>query len=141
MKILLASDGSDSSKRAARYLAAHVAGLAAKPEVHVLNVHPSIPYPKAAAVVGKAALQRYYREECEAALAVAEKPLRKAGIAFKSSWRTGAVVEEIGAFAKKKGIDLIVMGSHGRGMIANLAMGSVTTKVIASLQTPVLVVP
>jgi len=34
----------------------------------------------------------------------------------------------------------IVMGSHGRRNLANLVMGSVATKVLATTQTPVLLV-
>lgn len=141
MKILLTTDGSEYSKRAARYLAQHLGELAPRAQVHVLSVHPPLPYPGAAAAAGKAALERYYREECEASLAIAEKPLKKAGIEYESSWCVGPVVERIGAFVKKQGIDLVVMGSRGRGAIANLALGSTTAKVIASVKTPVLVVP
>ena len=38
MKILLAADGSDFTRRAARYLAEHVAWFAKPPEVHILHV-------------------------------------------------------------------------------------------------------
>src|SRR4051812_10587863 len=140
MNILLPADGSEYTKRAARYLAEHLAALAKSPTVHLLNVHPPLPYTRAASVLGKKAVEKYYREECESELAVAEKELRKAGVAFESHWKTGDVVDEIGAFVKKRDIDLIVMGSRGHGAIANLALGSVAAKVLASLKTPVLIV-
>ena len=43
------------------------------------------------------------------------------------------------AAASDKGCDLIVMGSHGRGGLAAVVLGSVTTKVLTHTKTPVLV--
>ena len=140
MKILLTTDGSESTKRAAQYLAEHLGTLAAAPDVHVLNVHPPLPYRRAASVLGKKALEGYYAEEAAKALAVATRVLDKAGIAYESGFRVGDVVDEIGKYAKKAGIDLIVMGSRGHGALAGLAVGSVTAKVLAALKTPVLIV-
>jgi nucleotide-binding universal stress UspA family protein len=140
MNILLTADGSDYSKRAARYLAEHVSELAKAPTVYVLYVHALLPYTRAAKIVGKKAIENYYREESEACLAVAEKELRKAGIEFDSTFRKGVVVDEIEKFVKEKKIDLLVMGSRGHGAIANLALGSTTAKVLAAIKTPVLIV-
>ena len=140
MNILLTTDGSDCSKRAARYLAEHVSALADAPEVHVLNVHPPLPYTRAASVLGKKTLEKYYAEEAHKALAVAAKVLDKAGVAYESGFRVGDVVAEIGKYVKKEGIDLVVMGSHGHGALKGLALGSVTSKVLATLGTPVLIV-
>lgn len=55
------------------------------------------------------------------------------------------LVEEVGAAsgivqtAAAIGADLIVLGSHGRGGIARLMLGSVSTKVVAESKVPVLV--
>lgn len=55
------------------------------------------------------------------------------------------VVEDVAAAhgivhaAKRGGIDLIVMGSHGRGGIARLLLGSVANRVVAESSVPVLV--
>jgi nucleotide-binding universal stress UspA family protein len=43
------------------------------------------------------------------------------------------------AAAEEKGCDLIVMSSHGRSGLSKLLVGSVTNKVLAHAQTPVLV--
>src|SRR5215468_2163381 len=43
------------------------------------------------------------------------------------------------AAASDRGCDLIVMGSHGRGGLAAVVLGSVTTKVLTHTKTPVLV--
>jgi nucleotide-binding universal stress UspA family protein len=43
-------------------------------------------------------------------------------------------------YAKEVGIDLIVMGTHGRGPMAHLLMGSVAERVVRLAACPVLVV-
>ena len=52
----------------------------------------------------------------------------------------GAPVEEIVDYAKEKNIDLIVMGTHGRGWLAHVLMGSVAEKVVRKAPCPVLTV-
>ena len=47
---------------------------------------------------------------------------------------------EIAAYAKTAGIDLIVMGTHGRGMMGHLLMGNVAEKVVRIARCPVLTV-
>lgn len=140
MKILLAADGSEYTRRAARHLVEHLGSFKRPATVHLLHVRSPLPYPGAAAVVGRKAIDKYEREESEAALQVARKVLDKAGIEYQGSWSVGDVASSIATYAKKNGIDLIVMGSHGHGAVAGLALGSITTKVIAAGKTPVLIV-
>lgn len=52
----------------------------------------------------------------------------------------GAPVEEIVDYAKEKDIDLIVLGTHGRGWLAHVIMGSVAEKVVRKAPCPVLTV-
>jgi nucleotide-binding universal stress UspA family protein len=42
----------------------------------------------------------------------------------------GVAFEEITRFAKRKGVDLIVMGTHGRTGLPRLFMGSVAERVL-----------
>lgn len=140
MKILLAADNSEFTQRAARHLVTHLSWFAEPPEVLVLHVHPPIPYPGAAAAAGKEAVERYLREDSEAALRKATKELDKAKVRYTASWITGKVAEEIAAAVKKNKVDLVVMGSHGEGALSNLVLGSVATKVIATVKAPVLIV-
>jgi nucleotide-binding universal stress UspA family protein len=140
MKILLAADGSSFTQVAARGLLSHLQWFAKPPEVHVLHVHPEMPYRGAAAAAGKSAVQAYQREESEAALAVAQKELLAAGVAHVSAWKVGDVAQELRKYASEHKIDLVVMGTHGHGALANLALGSVVTKCIATLEVPILIV-
>jgi nucleotide-binding universal stress UspA family protein len=47
---------------------------------------------------------------------------------------------EIAGYAKGEGIDIILMGTHGRGMMRHLLMGSVAEKVVRIAPCPVLTV-
>ena len=47
---------------------------------------------------------------------------------------------EIAGYAKAEGIDMIVMGTHGRGMMGHLLMGNVAEKVVRIAPCPVLTV-
>jgi nucleotide-binding universal stress UspA family protein len=144
MKILFAADGSEYSTKAAGYIATHFREFAGDMELHL--IHVQLPIPKGLALaqaerlLGRDVDDRYYKEECEAALAPAEQILRKNNIPFKSTYRVGDIAEEIIGYASKNGVDMIVMGSHGHGGLRNLVMGSVATKVIALSSIPVLIV-
>jgi nucleotide-binding universal stress UspA family protein len=53
---------------------------------------------------------------------------------------TGSPPDELLAFAEKTGIDLIVMGSHGRTGLSRLLTGSVAEQVMRRSKCPVLIV-
>jgi len=138
MKILIASDGSPYSRAAAQYVAKQAGLLRTPPEVIVMHVHASLPL---ATKVSKKAIESYYREESLKSLAVAEKELEKAGIEYTSTWCTGEPAEQLARYAAKEGVDLIVTGTRGQGALAGLALGSVTTKLLALSKVPVLAIP
>ena len=55
--------------------------------------------------------------------------------------RFGNPAREITALAHRVGADLIVMGTHGRSMMARLFQGSIAEKVIGNASCPVLALP
>jgi nucleotide-binding universal stress UspA family protein len=55
-------------------------------------------------------------------------------------FRSGSPAAEIVKFAREQNIDLIVMGTHGRGFVAHVVMGSVAEKVVRTAPCPVLTV-
>ena len=63
-------------------------------------------------------------------------------IEFKPSFelRAGAPAAEIVKYAKEADVDLIVMGTHGRGFVAHVVLGSVAEKVVRTAPCPVLTV-
>jgi nucleotide-binding universal stress UspA family protein len=56
------------------------------------------------------------------------------------SVQTGSPFYEIVRYASEQHIDLIVMGTHGRGPIGHMLLGSVTEKVVRKAPCPVLTV-
>jgi nucleotide-binding universal stress UspA family protein len=144
LKILFAVDGSDFTIRAANFLATHFDWFRAAPELQLLHVEPPMPsgfaLVQAERILGHEALDSYYREESQAALAAAENILRAKNIPFQSAYTVGVAAHEIRAWAEQNKADLIVMGSHGHGALKNLLMGSVATKVMATTTAPVLIV-
>ncbi len=54
--------------------------------------------------------------------------------------RPGAPAAEIVRYAQEAKIDLIVMGTHGRGFVGHMVMGSVAEKVVRTAPCPVLTV-
>jgi len=54
--------------------------------------------------------------------------------------RPGSPAGEIVRYAREQGVDLIVMGTHGRGLVGHVVMGSVAEKVVRTAFCPVLTV-
>ena len=138
MKILVAIDGSPQSLAALEKLVGKFGFFRETPRLTLIHVHPPVPYKAAAAWAGKEAVEGYYREESAAALAAAGAFLSARGIPFAVESRVGDPGEEIARFAAHEQCDIIAMGTHGHGALANLVMGSVATKVIAVARVPVL---
>jgi nucleotide-binding universal stress UspA family protein len=65
---------------------------------------------------------------------------RASDLKVKIVMRTGNVVQEILAQAKASRADLVVIGSHGRGGLQRLVLGSVAEKVLRLATCPVLTV-
>jgi nucleotide-binding universal stress UspA family protein len=66
--------------------------------------------------------------------------LREAGVKARSLMRVGAPFLEIISAAQSEGVDLIVMGTHGRSGLAHVLMGSVAERVVNKAHCPVLTV-
>jgi universal stress protein A len=64
----------------------------------------------------------------------------RTGITVEVEIRKGEPVREIIDAVKEKGIDLLVIGTHGRKGLAHAVMGSVAEKVVREATCPVLTV-
>lgn len=139
MKILVPVDGSPFTKHMLAYLAAHDEWLGGAHAYTLLHVTPPVP-PRAAAMLDKAVLADHYTEESEKVF----KPLRtffaKQKLAAEFVAKVGPAADTIAAAASKGKFDLLIMGSHGHGALGSLVMGSVTAKVMARCETPLLIV-
>lgn len=138
MKILIAVDGSKPSLDSVAMFAERASWFREAPEITLLHAQRPIPYKAAAAEAGRAAVERYYAEESDAALEGAVKLLGGRGIAFAIEKCVGEPADEIVRRADAGAFDLIVMGTHGHTALANLLLGSVASKVLARSRVPVL---
>ena len=135
-KILVAVDHSAPSARAleaARELASLSQG-----EVWVLHLRER-------EMMGKTGLltSRESSDEAAADLTAAVEAFTRAGIKAHGVVRDtvfGYAAREIVSDAEEHGVDVIVMGSRGRGDLAGLVLGSTAHKVIHLADRPVLVV-
>jgi nucleotide-binding universal stress UspA family protein len=67
-------------------------------------------------------------------------PARRGKLPIEFTCRDGYPSQTITQYAQEHGVDLIVMGTQGRGRTAQFVMGSVTQNVIRSADCPVLTV-
>ncbi len=140
MKILVPVDGSPFTKRMLAYLAAHDEWLGDAHHYTLLHVSPAVP-PHAAAALDKSVLQGHYADQSDKVF----KPIRSFFGKQKINnaefvAKVGPAAETIATLATKGKFDLVMMGSHGHGLLGNLVLGSVTNKVMAHCGVPVLVV-
>jgi nucleotide-binding universal stress UspA family protein len=140
MKILLPVDGSECSMRAVDHLLTHISWFREMPEIHLLHVQPPIPIGRVQAHIGKDTLHDYYREESQSLLAPVQARLDAAQRLYTTHIHVGQPAEVISKMADELQCDLIVMGAHGRGVLANMVMGSIATRVLNLASCPVLLV-
>ena len=139
MKILVAVDGSEYTQRMLTYLAAHDDLLGPRHDYTVVHSVLAVPH-RAAAFVGADVVRKFYEEDAEAVFRPVRAFLEQKGIRATFVHTIGHAAESIAKLAEEGKFDLLVMGSHGHGELANLVLGSVATKVLAKCSKPVLLV-
>ena len=135
-KILVAVDHSVISDRALD--AARDLALLSKGEVWVLHMRE-----REVAVKTGVSLSDESMDEASAAVAAAVDKLTAAGVKAHGDVGTtlfGYAARNIVDDAKEHDVDVIVMGSRGRGDLAGLILGSTAHKVIHLADRPVLIV-
>jgi len=147
LKVGIAVDGSRFGREAVKYVIRHRDLFGAEPQLQLLNVVPDFAGAVMPDMAG-IALPAFSAEDVAAMQAKtfdkvmrpALKLLAKAQLAADTVRLAGNPGDELAAYAKKKRLDLLVMGSHGYGAFRQAVMGSVATRVIAHCTTPVLLV-
>jgi nucleotide-binding universal stress UspA family protein len=139
MKILLAADGSSYTKKALAFLVTHEALAGEDGHVVVLNVQPAVP-PRVKSMVGATAVNEYHADEAQKVLRPIEKFLQRHDIAYTTRWAVGVPGQEIVKAAKKDKAHMIVMGTHGHGILGRALLGSVAQNVLTQCEIPVLLV-
>ena len=119
-EILAASDFSAQGAAAIRTALAYGAAFGAR--VHVLHVN----WPPERHLA--ALLQRYAEEA-------------PPGVRVVTATAGGDPAREIVRYATRHGVDLIVLGAHGRSGVNRILLGSVAERVVRTAPCPVLTVP
>lgn len=138
MKILLAVDGSEYSRRMLDYITSHATSFGASEFTAVYTV-PQVSL-RAVAMVGVDAVRGYYAEEANAVLDPIRQLLTDRGVQADCAYRVGQPASEIAGMAESENFDLVVMGSHGHNALKSLVLGSVAMQVLAACKVPVLIV-
>jgi len=139
MKILIAADGSDYTKRMLAYIAAHDEWLGAQHSYTVFHGVLAVPH-RAAAFVGQDVVREFYESDAEMVFRPIRAFFAQQGIEAKFVHTVGHVADAIADLANEGKFDLVVMGSRGHGDLANLVLGSVATRVLAKCSVPVLLI-
>jgi nucleotide-binding universal stress UspA family protein len=80
------------------------------------------------------------REEAETAVRVVRERAEEAGVDVTTTVERGVPHEIILDYAAEHGVDLVVMGTHGRRGIDHVLLGSVAERVVRRSSAPVLIV-
>ena len=137
MKILLATDGSEYSDGAARFLARF--DFAQTDEITVLHVVSGVPFPHSSGPYN-ADLVQIAEELAPRIVEVTAGLLKGKPASVSTVVTTGHPAEAILAVATQACPALIVMGSRGMKALGSLLLGSVTRAVAINSPCPVLVV-
>ncbi len=139
MKILFAADGSKYTKKALAFIVTHENFAGPDGEVVVLNVQPAVPS-RVKRMLGSEDIAAYYAEEANKVLDPIKRFLARHAVPFRCSYVTGTISEEIVRAAQRERAQMLVMGTHGHGLLGRTVMGSVAQRVIAEIDIPVLLV-
>ena len=137
-RILVPTDGSDGMARvidhAVDLAATHGAAIDA---VYVVNSASYAGLPMESSWEG---IDEMLREDAEEAVATVRDVGEARGVSVATAILEGSPSREIVEFAEREDCDLVVMGTHGRGGIDRLLLGSVAERVVRASDVPVLTV-
>ncbi len=141
LKVLLPVDGSPSALRATQKLIETLNWYRDTPDIDLVAVHLPVPrVPNMGAFVSKDMIEKYYDDECKEMLAPSRKLLDAAGASYTVHELAGPIAESIIEQAKQSGSNLIYMGTRGMSPLANVAMGSIATRVVHLCHIPVVLI-
>lgn len=141
MKMLVAVDGSAHSRRAIDAVARLAPKIVGGVRVVLLNVGEAPRYYGDLPPFDAEPLERAQRQQQERLLGEALADARAGGLGDVSTQSAiGEPAAEILRVAAEHAVDQIVMGTHGRGALGTLFLGSVAQRVLHGATVPVLLV-
>ena len=137
-KILVATDGSEQNHQAV--LEAIGLAKSEKAELHCLYIVDTIAFASLPMDVTWENVYNVLYQEGKEAIELVKKQAKKDGVKFFSSVLEGNPAVEIVKYAQENSVDLIVVGTLGRGGLSRFLLGSTAEKVIRTAPCPVMVV-
>jgi nucleotide-binding universal stress UspA family protein len=144
-KILIATDGSETAQKAARYAVTLAKQLGASLIiVSVVDTRSLVSYyslpPETTTMPLAKPMENYLKKAAEKDVAKVKKLCEKAGVRCRGITLFGHPAEEIVKEAERRRVNLIILGSHGRRPLAAVFLGSVTYGVVhKDTKIPVLI--
>ena len=142
-RILVPTDFSEPSDAALEYATTLAGNLGAS--LHLLHIFED-PYLYGGAIAAEmyapvpADLRESLRDEAKTRLRERIEKLDAGRFHTTAEVYTGPSAKAITDYATAQNIDLIVMGTHGRGGMAHLLLGSVAERIVRTAPCPVLTV-
>jgi nucleotide-binding universal stress UspA family protein len=137
-RILVATDGSPAALEATRFAVELAAEQEA--EVDVVHVVPDLDVvPATGFQIGGAFPHHVSAQDLEL-LEDAVALAKEHGVTATTALLRGDTVNELVGYADGRDVDLIVVGSRGRGGLAGTLIGSVSRRLLHEARRPVLVV-
>lgn len=138
-KFLLAVDGSQASSKAVSEFIKLIDWYKETPEIHLLNVQ----FPQRGNVplfIDRESIDHYHREEGMKDLRAARELLSQANIECRVHITVGDPADMILRYAQETNCDQIIIGPRGLGVVKNLFLGSVASKVMQLSALPILLI-
>ena len=141
MKLLVAVDLSQATQT----IVDKVEEITREYPAKVWIIHNALPEPdyvdfKVDPLAARENLAKKFHKEHRQIQDIADR-LRKSGLDATALLVHGATVETILKEASELDVDMIVVGSHGRGAMYQLLVGSVSEGILHNSRCPILVVP
>jgi nucleotide-binding universal stress UspA family protein len=147
LKVGIAVDGSKYGREAVKYVLRHRTLFGEHPQftlLHVVADFAGALMPDMAGIALPAYSEDDIRSMQKKAFETAVAPVRrlfeKAGVKPAEVCLAGNPGDELSAYARKKKLDVLVMGSHGYGAFKTAVMGSVATRVAHVSEVPLLLI-
>jgi nucleotide-binding universal stress UspA family protein len=139
--VLVATDFSETSDVALRYGKALAQAFGASLHVlHVVQEPFAQPWAVEAYGFSLATLQEEWVREANARIEKTLTDEERASYRAELVTRLGHPVVEILKYAGEQTVDLVVIGTHGRGPLGHMVMGSVAERIVRKAPCPVLTV-
>lgn len=139
MKILIPIDGSERSKLAAFFGTSNPALFGRDPEVHIFYAQEPAS-DRIRFATNPETLEQFYQDEAKS---VFDAIVDRCGTLPKNvtlDYGVGSPAETIVAVADSIKADFVVMGTHGKGILDTLILGSVSNDVVAHSHRPILLI-